>query len=431
VQPDRTLESRLEAAGQGWILEHLATLDPVSGAKLANQLAGLDLELVARIRAGEELAAPSGGTLEPLPYIPAAERGIGTDAAHRGAAALADGKVGFVILAGGQASRLRYDGPKGAYPIGPRTERPLFRILVEQVLRGVRDAGRDMPLAITTSASTDASIRTFFETHDCFGFPREDLSFACQGQLPALDRQGHFLLAERDRVFTNPDGHGGALQSLETSGILEEWEARGVELVSCCQVDNPILRVVDPDFIGRANQLATKIVLKNGPNEKVGVVARSGGKYALVEYSDISEEDADRTDPDGRLTYRLGSIAVHVFRLDFLRRELPRALPLHVARKEIACVDRDGTPQRTEGTKYERFLFDLFPQADDIAVCEVEREREFEPLKNYAGEHSPEIVRAALDRQYRRWYAEAGVEPPPEDPLELSPLDVMGPDDLS
>ncbi|MHC4850002.1 MAG: UTP--glucose-1-phosphate uridylyltransferase [Planctomycetota bacterium] len=431
MRTDRALRSRLEAAGQEWLLDHLGSLDPVAGAKLANQLAGLDLELIERIRAGEELAPAPTGALEPLPYTPASERDIGTDAARKGADALAAGKVGFVILAGGQASRLRYDGPKGAFPIGPRSERSLFQILVEQVLRGARDAGRSLPLAITTSIDTDAAIRAFFETHDCFGFPREDLSFACQGQLPALDEQGCLLLAEKDRVFTNPDGHGGALRALETSGILAAWEQRGVDRVACSQIDNPILRVVDPDFIGRAKQIATKIVLKRKASEKVGVVARSGGRCALVEYSDLSEEESERTDDDGQLTYRLGSIAVHVFRLDFLRRELLRSLPLHVAKKEIPCVDRAGAAQFKTGTKYERFLFDLFPRAEEIAVCEVERAREFEPLKNFAGEHSPEVVRAALDREYRRWYEQAGIEPPSDAPLELSPLDVMGPDDLS
>jgi len=431
VQHEPAFRKRIEAAGQGWILDHLESLDAAHRDALAHQLAGLDLELVAGIRAGQGLAEPPPAALEPLPYTPAAERGPGTEAARRGAAALGAGEVGFVILAGGQASRLRFDGPKGAYPIGPRTDRSLFRILVEQVRRATRDAGRAMPLAITTSTATDAAIRAFFETHDCFGFPRRDLAFACQGQLPALDADGRFLFAAPDHVFTNPDGHGGALQALERTGILEDWEARGVRKVACCQVDNPILRVADADLIGRAATLATKVVLKRSPGEKVGIVARAGGRPALVEYSDLDPADAAKTDADGRLTYRLGSIAAHVFDLGFLRRELPRALPLHVAHKEIPCVDRAGAAQRVPGTKYERFLFDLFPRADDIAVCEVVREEEFEPLKNHEGEHSPDVVRAALDRQYRRWYAEAGVAPPAEDPLELSPLDVNGPADLA
>jgi len=430
VSADKALRSRLVSAGQEWLIAYRDTLDAARAEDLTRQLSSLDLDLVERIRAGGERAPPPPKDLEPLPYVAAEERGPRTGAARSGAAALTQGAVGFVVLAGGQASRLKYDGPKGCYPIGPRTNRPLFRILVEQVVRAGRDAGRTPPLAVTTSTTTDAAIKAFFEGHDCFGFPRADISFACQGQLPALDADGRFLLAEPGRVFTNPDGHGGALQALETSGILAAWEERGVEKVACCQVDNPLLSVVDADFLGRAGTLATKVVMKRAADEKVGVVARAGGKPTLVEYSDIAPEDAARTDRDGRLTYRLGSIAAHVFDLAFLRRELPRSLPLHVAHKEIPCVDAAGTPQRVKGTKYERFLFDLFPLAGDISVCEVDREREFEPLKNAEGEHSPEVVRAALDRQYRRWYEEAGATPPDESPLELSPLDAIGPDDL-
>jgi len=290
------------------------------------------------------------------------------------------------------------------------------------------------PLAITTSSSTDAAIRAFFEEHNCFEYPRDKLSFSRQKQLPALDDDGRLILATPDRVFTNPDGHGGALQGLETNNILPVWEKAGIRSVACCQVDNPILRVVDPEFIGRTIvnnvPVATKIVVKTDPAEKVGVVASIAGRPALVEYSDLSDEDTQRRDADGQLTYRLGSIAVHVFALDFLRHELPRSLPLHVARKEISCVDTEGNTTKTHGRKFERFLFDLFPRASDIVVCEVDRALEFEPLKNAEGAHSPEVVRAALDRQYRRWHQEAGVAPPEESPLELSPLVVNGPTDL-
>jgi UDP-N-acetylglucosamine/UDP-N-acetylgalactosamine diphosphorylase len=429
MQLDRSLQSRLKSAGQGWLVEYAAGRE-----RLVNQLAHLDLDLVRAIRAGEGLADPPHGVLEPVPYVPLDQRGPGTEAAARGREALRAGRVGFVILAGGQASRLGYDGPKGEYPIGPRSERSLFHILIEQVMRGARDAGAMPPLAITTSSTTDAAIRAFFELHDCFGYPRESLDFACQRQLPALDANGRLILAEPDQVFTNPDGHGGALQALETSGILGRWQQAGIEYVATGQVDNPLLRVVDADFIGRlvgsAAPIATKIVIKTEPEEKVGVVARVAGQPALVEYSDLDDEDAARRDESGALTYRLGSIAAHVFDLGFLRAELGSSLPLHVAHKKIPHVDAEGNRGECNGTKYERFLFDLFPRAEEIVVCEIARAHEFSPLKNAKGVHSPDEVRDALDAQYRRWYAEAGATPPDESPLELSPLDVAGPDDL-
>ena len=61
---------------------------------------------------------------------------------------------------------------------------------------------------------------------------------------------------------------------------------------------------------------------------------------------------------------------------------------------------------------------------------ETTRDREYAPVKNAEGADSPATSRAALDREYRRWYAEAGVTPPDDDLLELSPLEALGPEDL-
>lgn len=309
-------------------------------------------------------------------------------------------------------------------------------MLVEHILRAGKDYGRTPPLAVTTSATTDAAIRTFFERNDCFGLDRKQLAFARQASLPALDDGGRVVLAAPDRIFTSPDGHGGAVLALETHGVLAAWEAAGVTTVCTFQVDNPLLRVVDADFIGRhtesGHDIATKVILKREPGQKVGVVVAHEGRPAIVEYSEITDEQAAARDPDGQLTFRLGSIAVHLFRLDFLRGELARELPLHTARKELPCVEADGTPVRRKGIKYERFIFDLFPRAGGITVVEVEPERQYGAVKNAEGKESAQTARAALDAEYRRWYAAAGKTPPDTEgaQLELSPLDVLGPEDL-
>jgi len=426
---DRTQRGRLAKAGQEFLVEHFEKLDAPAQDNLLRQLESLDLDLVTALRAGDGLAHPPQGVWEPLPAVEPEQRGRHTRAASLGAAELKAGRVAFALLAGGQASRLRWDGPKGTYPVGPATERCLFRILVEHVLRAHRDYRRRLPLAVTTSATTDAAIRAYFELNDCFGLDRQALSFACQGSLPALDEEGRLMLSAPDRIFTSPDGHGGALQALETQGILGYWEKRGVRTVCTFQVDNPLLQVVDPDFLGRLWErdlpIATKVIEKRRPSEKLGVVLRVGGRPAIVEYSELSKARAAARDADGRLRWRHGSIAVHAFRLDFLRETLTSGLPLHTARKEIPAAD--GT--RRWGIKYERFVFDLFRRAGDVAVVETVREREYEPLKNAQGKESPATVRVALDREYRRWYREAGLEPPPG-VLELSPLEVLGPDDL-
>jgi len=433
MRVDRSLRTRLANAGQEFLAEHIEGLETAKQDVLLMQIEALDLDSIAALRRGEGLAPPPLGRWETMPYLVAASRGPRTEAAVRGRLELSAGKVAFALIAGGQASRLRWDGPKGTFPIGPNTERSLFRLLVEHLVRAGRDHGAVPPLAVTTSPTTDAAIRAFFELNDCFGFDRSVLSFICQSSLPALDEQGRLVLAAADRIFLSPDGHGGALQSLEAKGILQTWEQQGIATVCTVQVDNPLLKVVDPDFIGRiwteGTPVATKIVLKESPEQKLGLVVRLDGRPAVVEYSKAPKERTEARGPGGALLFRLGSIAAHAFRLDFLRKALSKSLPLHAASKEIPCVDAQGQTTRVRGVKYERFLFDIFPQAKEITAVEVLREREYGPVKNATGRESPETARKALDAEYRRWYREAG-QAPPEGTLELSPLDALGPEDL-
>jgi len=431
---ERGLRTQLANAGQEFLAEHLETLEPARQETLRKQIESVDLEAIAALRRGEGVAPPPTGNWETMPYVPAPWRGPRTRAAVRGELELKAGKVGFALIAGGQASRLRWDGPKGTFPIGPRSERSLFRIIGEHVVRAGRDYGATPPLAVTTSPTTDAAIRAFFELNDCFGLDRAVISFVCQSSQPVLDEEGRLILATPDRIFTSPDGHGGALQALETSGVLGAWEQQGIATVCTLQVDNPLLHVVDPDFIGRVwaegVPIATKVVLKERPEQKLGLVVRLDGRPAIVEYSEAPPERAAQRGADGRLTYCLGSIAAHAFRLDFLRRALGTKLPLHPAKKEIPTVDAEGKTVRRNGVKYERFLFDLFPRAPDVSVVQVLREREYGPVKNAEGAESPDTARRALDAEYRRWYQAAGRPPPPDEMLEVSPLDAIGPDDL-
>ncbi len=431
----RALHDRLAACGQPHVARAIETLPPEPRANLLAQLDSIDLDRVDALRRGEGRApAPPDHPL-PLPYVAAQERSLPGRHAQRGREELSRGRVAFALLAGGQASRLRWEGPKGTYPIGPRSDRSLFQVLAEQVRRAGRDHGTFPPLAVTTSPGTDAAIRRFFERNGHFGIGRERLFFACQQELPALDDEGRLIFERPDRLFMSPDGHGGALSALASARVLDGWADRGITTVCTFQVDNPLLHVVDADLFGRLllspSPIATKIVLKREPGERVGVIVESGGRPALVEYSELPEDLARLRDPSGALAYRLGSIAMHAFRLDFLRRELQREeLPIHRARRDVEGIDAEGARGRRPAWKFERFLFDLFPRAPSVEVVEVVREREYAPLKNLDGPDSPETVRAALDAEYRRWHREAGRPVPAEGMLELSPLHAMGPDDL-
>jgi len=428
----RRLRNRLEAAGQKSLADQFDELVDQARSDLLDELADLDLDLVERLRrlAHAPAAPHPPGELEPIPFVARDERPADGAPARRGRERLRAGRVAFALLAGGQASRLRWDGPKGTFPIGPATDRTLFRILVEQLVRAGRDHAVPPRLAVTTSPTTDAATRACFELNDCFGLPRDRLSFASPAALPALDPEGELLLASPRRLFSCPDGHGGAVQALERVGVLEDWEAQGVTTVCTFQVDNPLLPVVDPDLIGRVEPgvpVATKVIRKREPGERLGTVLRADGRPAVIEYSEIGAHAAERG-TDGDLRWPLGSIAVHVFSLRFLREGLRDELPLHVAHRDVPCIDDGGRRVRRPARKFERFVFDLFPHAEDIAVVEADR-REYAPLKRYDGPESPDTCRAALERLYRSWYEQAG-RTPPEGPLELSPLDALGPEDL-
>jgi len=433
MNPGGRFDRPLAEAGQEALLGHLRRLPEAARARLERQLERIDWGLVRALRSGEGLAPPPAGSIEPLPCVTVAERAMDPAAAQIGERALREGKVAFALLAGGQASRLRWPGCKGAFPIGPAGDRSLFRILAERILRAGRRYGTIPPLAVTTSPGTDAEVRAHFREHAFFGLDEGRVLFVTQEEIPALDETGGLILEAEDRLFTSPDGHGGAVTALESSGVLATFERWGIEALSTFQVDNPLLRVVDCDFLGRLFRatvpIVTKIVAKRNPTERVGVVVRKNGRPAIVEYSELPPDAAAERDADGRLLWRLGSIGVHAFHLGFLRRELRARLPFHRALRDIPSTDGNGGTRRMLGWKFERFLFDLFPRASSIEVVECIREREFAPLKNAEGPDSPESVRAALEAEYRRWYEEARL-PVPKGPLEISPLVAEGPEDL-
>ncbi len=425
---------QLIAAGQASLAAHLNTLDGADATGLTDALELVGWDTLATLRAHQ--VAPREPELDSsrlaIPSYRPVHAEADPSAARAAVQALRAGKVAFALLAGGQASRLGWDGPKGTYPIGPQSSRSLFQLLLEHLVRAGRDFGTLPPLAVTTGRTTDAAIRSFFQTHDCFGYEPDQLQFSMQASLPALDRDGQVLLRSPRDPFLSPDGHGGAILGLETNGVLRAWEDAGIECVVTFQVDNPLLRVVDLDFIGALltgdAPLVTKIIEKRRPDEKLGVVVLRDGRPALIEYSELpSTMAAARTD-DGRLAWRLGSMAVHAFRLPFLRGALEAGLPLHVAQKQVSAWTPQGVV-RQPGLKFERFLFDLFPQADSITVVESIREEEFAPLKNATGADSPQAVRAAMQAKYRRWFEAAG-RPQPEQTVELSPLEAVDASDL-
>ena len=337
------------------------------------------------------------------------------------------GKVAAFTVAGGQGTRLGWNGPKGTYPATPLTGKPLFRVFAEQIAAHGRRAGRSIPWYIMTSPINDADTRAFFQDNNWFGLERTDIFIFPQGVLPSFDADGRFLLTGPGEVAVNPDGHGGALRALRGSGAIEDMRARGIEQISYFQVDNPTVQIIDPLFLGlhvsgpgSSGEMSSKMVPKCTPDEKVGVFCEVDGRTCVIEYSDLPEELASAVDDQGALKYIAGSIAIHILSVDFVDRltspESTISLPLHKASKKVPHLNLETgnaiQPTEPNATKMEMFIFDAIPLAEGSLVYETDRVEEFAPIKNAEGSDSAQSSHDLQFQRAARWLEEVGATIP-------------------
>jgi UDP-N-acetylglucosamine/UDP-N-acetylgalactosamine diphosphorylase len=447
-----TLRRKLAELGQSQVLRFYESLDAPNRQNLLKQLQSLDFQNLAElvdkyVRQKKNLVLPTN--IEPVaafPRFPDAERkSLYQDAEVRGRELLANGKVGAFLVAGGQGTRLGYDGPKGEYPITPVKNKPLFQVFAEQLLAHSKKSGRVIPWYIMTSDINDVQTRAFFHKHRFFGYEEDAVFFFQQGMMPAFSIDGKLLLAEKDSLALSPDGHGGSLRALEKSGAIADMERRGVEHLSYFQVDNPLVYCIDPLFLGlhdiTRSEMSSKTVPKAHATERVGNFIIGDGKLQVIEYSDLPESFATQTNPDGSLRFNSGSIAIHALRVSFIQRlnEGGRLnLPWHRAEKKVPHVDDRGQlvkPDKPNAVKLEQFVFDAIPLAENAMVYTTDRAEEFSPVKNAEGADSPETCRRDQIRRAARWLKEAGLEIPmrgtePDANIEISPLKAVAPDEL-
>jgi UDP-N-acetylglucosamine/UDP-N-acetylgalactosamine diphosphorylase len=299
-----------------------------------------------------------------------------------------------------------------------------------------------IPLYIMTSPATHAETVQFFAGHERFGLGADELRIFCQGTMPALDAQtGQLLLADRGALFLSPDGHGGALAALDASGCLADARQRGIDQLFYLQVDNPLVAICDPVFVGyhllAESEMSSQVVAKQDPREKVGNLVTIDGQMRVIEYSDLPADVARQRNADGSLRLWAGSIAVHVLDAAFLERaaQSHASLPFHRALKTVPFVDAAGQlqhPAQPNAIKFERFIFDLLPWARHPLAFEVAEQEAFAPLKNAApaDKDTAEHVRAAIVRQHAGWLRAAGVLLEAGVPVEIHPLFAEGPEEL-
>jgi UDP-N-acetylglucosamine/UDP-N-acetylgalactosamine diphosphorylase len=426
----------LREAGQAHVLDALAGLEGVARSELADDLGRLDARTLGTMLGLARQDAPPPAAAEPGPVLelesasfPYRYHHDAEDARAVGASLLAAGKVACVLVAGGQGTRLGFDQPKGLYPIWPLSGRTLFDGFAGQLRAAAKRFGVQPPLFVMTSAETHEATVEAFSRHGYWGLAPGRVFFFQQGALPALGTDGRLLLASPSRLAVAPDGHGGCVRALAEGGHLARMAELGCEWISYFQVDNPAVTVCDTAFIGLAarnhSDACLKVVRKIDPAEKVGVFGLRAGRAAVIEYSELPAADAARRATDGGLAYRGGSIAVHVFRRAFLERvaATPDGLPLHRAFKKVAHWDGTGIvePAAPNAFKFERFIFDVLPEAENVFALEVPRSAEFLPVKESAGTYSPDAIRAAMQSEWRDVLRRAGFTVADTAKVEIAP----------
>jgi UDP-N-acetylglucosamine/UDP-N-acetylgalactosamine diphosphorylase len=452
---DQLIES-YRAANQAQVFAFWDKLNPSQRAELIAQAAEVDLAEVDRLN--RSLVFKSGGGsvklegLEPAPVTRLPSQGGDAAAWARaratGEEALRAGRVAAFTVAGGQGTRLGYDGPKGTFAVTPVKQKPLFAVFAEKIqAAGVR-YGKPLHWFIMTSHANHAQTEDFFAEQHYFGLDKGRVHFFRQGRMPAVGFDGKILLETPGSLALSPDGHGGSLRALHRSGALDLMKSENVDTLSYFQVDNPLVRCVDAAFIGfhleAKSEMSSKMVTKAYPEEKVGHFCRQDGKVVVVEYSDMPAAMQRETLADGSLRFSAGSIAIHMIDREFARRMAgaadapqltsagaPPALPFHRADKKIATVDAAGNPVKPEkanGVKFEMFVFDAIPYAKNSIVIETARADDFSPVKNAEGVDSPKTCRDDQLRQFARWFKAAKVildtddTGLPKQTIEVSPL---------
>lgn len=433
---DAELVHRLEAAGQHHVIEAVDRLDRDERGHLLDEIARVDWETVGRLRERILSGDPpqEEQELTPPEVFPlqrdAEQRARAAAATAAGERLLAAGHVGAVVVAGGQASRLGLDRPKGTVTAGPVSGWSLFELFARKLLSTEAKYGMPVPFYVMTSPTNDGATKAFFTEHRSFGLDPDNVVFFTQGVMPALDDRGRVLFTRRDALALAPTGHGGIFSALDASGALDDMADRGVEYLSYFQVDNPLVVATDPLFIGlhalAGAGMSSKVAQRSGPDEKVGVIGRVDGRHTCIEYSNLPDVLRNARNEDGSLRFAAGNIAMHIISSEFARSTATSALalPWTLAHKRMTVLDDDGEPEEQMAYKAETFVFDALGLSETTVTLEVERAVEFSPIKNATGPNSPATARADMCALHAGWAKTAGMPLPPADDGGVIPVEV-------
>lgn len=396
-----SVEQKIAATNQKYLSTLIGKEIP---KKLEKQLDEMDWSYLDLIHQKEQ----KRGTFAPLgameiPEIEEKKTGF----TRVGMDAIRNTKVGAVLLAGGQGTRLGFDKAKGMYNIGVTRELYIFEQLIANLKKVTAAANAWVPLYIMTSDKNDEQTRAFFEEHAYFGYDPAYIRFFVQEMVPAVDFEGNVLIESNDSLAMSPNGNGGWFKSLVKAGLDRDLEEKGVEWLNVFAVDNVLQQIADPVFVGATIASGcvsgAKVVRKTNPYERVGALCLEDGKPSIVEYYELTPEMAEAVNENGSLLYGFGVILNYLFRLDKLLEIENRQLPLHIVEKKVPYLDENGMLQKPEtpnAYKFETLILDMIYMMDNCLSFEVVREKEFAPVKNATGVDSVESARELLQKNH-------------------------------
>jgi UDP-N-acetylglucosamine/UDP-N-acetylgalactosamine diphosphorylase len=437
---DPAISTLLTRYNQEHIIKHLDLMSGSEKLDLLNEISLIDFELIAELSKSCQLetSVEKKNVFKEVDVLSFNRSDVSSSQKNRlygiGEDCLREGKVAIFLVAGGQGTRLGFKGPKGCYSISPIKGKSLFQLFAENIRALQMRYGKLLNWYIMASNDNIDETRSFFKDNNFFGLKRDKVHFLIQGQIPSLDLNGRLIIARNKRIFQNPNGHGGAIKALHDSGDLLRMEQDGIEEIFYFQVDNPLVKIADPLFIGahveHKAEISSKVVKKVNSTEKVGIIGRVNGRLGCIEYSELSQKEKEERIGDGSLRFGSANIAVHMLNRNYVEKlnmDTDYSLPYHTAIKEIECLaegDRGHVPAVIQGKKFEMFIFDALGFAKSSVTLEVSREDEFSPVKNRTGEDSPEKARKAMIDLHTKWLRSSGkVSSIPDNlVIEVSPL---------
>ena len=399
------IKKLLEEKGQSQLLRYYGELNDSQKANLLKAIEEMDWGFEYALQTEGKLNEGLG-KIEPIEGLRVAQREAKKEEYKKiGMQAIRQGKVAAVLLAGGMGTRLGWDGPKGSYDIGLTKNLYIFEQQVKNLLSVTNECGVFVPMYIMTSDKNHEATVAFWKEHNYFGYPEKEIKFFKQEMSPATDFNGKILLERKDMPALSPNGNGGWFSSLQRAGYVEELSKRGVEWLNIYAVDNVLQKIADPVFVGATiayqKNCGAKVVCKAYSEEKVGVLCLEDGNPTIIEYYELGDEMANLRDENGELLYSYGVILNYLFRLEKLIEIAEQKIPVHIVQKKVQTLDENGEPFKPEtenGKKFESLIVDLIQYMDSVLPYEVERDKEFAPIKNKTGIDSVASARALLKK---------------------------------